>query len=258
MSPASDIWGIQERDRDRAAPFYALGLTDRQAWFPVLVMRHAGVFLERQYCAFTGTAHGQNSHDFLAQLGSRGFVREVQTGARYQGRLYHVHQKRLYRILETGTLRTEPVAIASVLDDLSHAAALSADHLGVHFTAEPVDRDIMVLADPQLLASAVTNLLNNALKYTRPGGHVILRGRHEHGRVRIQVEDECGGFPDTGRDVFEAFGERRGRDRAGLGLGLSISRKAVLANGGDIHLENTPGHGCMFVVEMPLASVSAI
>ena len=113
-------------------------------------------------------------------------------------------------------------------------------------------------ADPQLLASAVMNLLNNAFKYTRAGGHVVLRAHHDEGRVRIEVEDECGGIPDSTGDPFEPFGDRRGTDRSGLGLGLSIARKAVRAHGGDIHVRNMPGKGCVFVIEVPLPGDGAL
>jgi len=67
------------------------------------------------------------------------------------------------------------------------------------------------------------------------------------------VEDTCGGISDTKGDPFAAFGERRGPDRSGLGLGLSIARKAVLAHGGDISIRNLPGKGCVFVIDIPLA-----
>jgi hypothetical protein len=71
--------------------------------------------------------------------------------------------------------------------------------------------------------------------------------------VRIEVEDECGGIPDGTGDLFKAFAGRRKNDRTGLGLGLSIARKAVRMHGGDIHFRNLPGKGCVFVIEVPLA-----
>ncbi len=98
------------------------------------------------------------------------------------------------------------------------------------------------------------NLLNNAFEYTRPGGQVILQVRISGGRVLISVEDQCGGLPPNGRDPFEPFGDRRGKDRTGLGLGLSIARKAVRSHGGDIHIQNTPGTGCAFIIDLPLAT----
>ena len=51
---------------------------------------------------------------------------------------------------------------------------------------------------------------------------------------------------------FKPFGERRARDRSGLGLGLSIARKAVKAQDGDIHTRNMRGKGCVFVIDVPL------
>ncbi len=96
------------------------------------------------------------------------------------------------------------------------------------------------------------NLLNNAFKFTRSGGHVVLRALSFDDRLRIEVEDECGGLPDGQDDLFRPFSERRGSDRSGLGLGLSIARKAVQAHGGSIHHRNVPGHGCVFVVDLPL------
>ena len=95
------------------------------------------------------------------------------------------------------------------------------------------------------------NLLNNGFKYTRAGGRVTLRAYESNGRIRIEVEDECGGIPESKGDPFQPFGDRRGKDRTGLGLGLSIARKAVRAQGGDVTVRNLPGRGCIFVIEVP-------
>jgi signal transduction histidine kinase len=73
--------------------------------------------------------------------------------------------------------------------------------------------------------------------------------------VEIEVEDECGGIPTSEGDPFQAFGPRRGTDRTGLGLGLSIARKAARAHGGDIYTRNLPGKGCIFVIALPVADV---
>jgi signal transduction histidine kinase len=112
-----------------------------------------------------------------------------------------------------------------------------------------------VTADPQVLSSAVTNLLNNAFKFTRTGGHVVLRARaYGDARLMLEVEDQCGGIPESVGDPFQPFGERRGHNRSGLGLGLSIARKAVRAHGGDITIRNRPGTGCVFTIDLPFAS----
>jgi signal transduction histidine kinase len=71
--------------------------------------------------------------------------------------------------------------------------------------------------------------------------------------VLIDVEDECGGIPPSKTDLFQVFGDRRGGDRSGLGLGLSMARKAVRAHGGDILIRDLPGKGCIFTIQVPLA-----
>ena len=95
---------------------------------------------------------------------------------------------------------------------------------------EPVDPALAVDADPQLLASAVMNLLHNAFKHTPAGGTVVLRAHARGQRLLVEIEDECGGIPESKADLFQPFGDRRGTDRSGLGLGLSIARKAVRAH----------------------------
>ena len=156
--------------------------------------------------------------------------------------------------LDAGKQRRERLIVAEFLDEIAVMANLHAEYRQMHFSVEPAHRELAVNADPQLLASAVMNLLNNAFKYTRAGGHVVLRAHDENGHAIIEVEDECGGIPDSKGDPFQAFGERRGRDRTGMGLGLSIARKAVNAHGGSIDIRNMPGKGCIFVIEVPLAT----
>src|SRR6185503_15987178 len=88
-----------------------------------------------------------------------------------------------------------------------------------------------IYVDRQLFSSAVSNLLQNAFKFTRPASHVHLRSGSTPDRVTIEIEDECGGFPTGSDSIFKAF-QQRSADRGGLGLGLSISRMAIEANSG--------------------------
>jgi signal transduction histidine kinase len=150
--------------------------------------------------------------------------------------------------------RRERVSVTSFLGDLAVAGRLHAESRGLQLVIEPGDPAWAITADPQVLASAVTNLLNNAFKFTPGGGRVVLRARtNDEERLLIEVEDECGGIPVSAGDLFQPFGERRGGDQTGLGLGLSIARKAVRAHGGDIHLHNLPGKGCVFTIDVSLA-----
>lgn len=159
--------------------------------------------------------------------------------------------------MTTDQQRRERVTVAPFLHDIAAAGRLQAEHRQLQFVAQPIDAELAVSADPQLLASAVTNLLNNAYKFTRTGGRVVLRARTEDRRLLIEVEDECGGIPESQGDPFKSFGERRGGDRTGLGLGLSIARKVVTAHGGEVYVRNMPGKGCVFTIDMPLAAEEA-
>jgi signal transduction histidine kinase len=159
--------------------------------------------------------------------------------------------------LAAGKQRRERLPVITLLDEIAATGVLHSEYRNIEFSVGPVDPELAVNGDAQLLTSAVTNLLQNAFKYTPAGGHVSLQAHASEGRLFIDVKDECGGFPQDKTDVFQAFGDRRGRDRSGLGLGLSIARKAMRAHDGDIHIENLPGVGCVFTIDMPLADTPA-
>jgi signal transduction histidine kinase len=151
----------------------------------------------------------------------------------------------------------ERITAMTFLDEIGATGMLHSEYRHIKFIIEPADPSWAVDADPQLLTSAVMNLLHNAFKYTPLGGHVVLRAHATNQRLFIEVEDECGGIPASKGDLFKAFGDRRAPDRSGLGLGLSIARSAVRANDGDISIRNLPGKGCVFVIELPLIAAAA-
>jgi signal transduction histidine kinase len=150
--------------------------------------------------------------------------------------------------------QSERVPLTAFLSDIGVAGHLQAESRGLHFSIDLAEPQLSVNADPQLLTSAVMNLLNNAFKYTPAGGCVALRARRDGERVHIEVEDECGGFPEGTDPAIKAFADRRKENRTGLGLGLSIARKAVRMHGGDIQHRNMPGKGCVFIIDVPLAT----
>jgi signal transduction histidine kinase len=146
----------------------------------------------------------------------------------------------------------EPVSVQAFLTEISVTAGLHAEYLGLRFTHEPVDPAWVINVDPQLLGSAVSNLLNNAFKFTRAGGRVVLRAHNEHGWLLIEVEDECGGIPAVEGDPLRRGGSPDASK--GRGLGLAVAQNAVRAQGGDINIRNMPGRGCVFIIELALAT----
>jgi len=145
----------------------------------------------------------------------------------------------------------EPISIRELLEEVGVAATMEAKGKELVFTIAPVDEVLGVDADRPMLLSAVTNLLQNAFKFTRKGGHVSLAARALTDRVLIDIDDECGGLPSgDSEELFQSF-KQRGIDRSGLGLGLSISRRGVEANGGKLGVRNVPGKGCVFTIDLP-------
>jgi signal transduction histidine kinase len=138
-------------------------------------------------------------------------------------------------------------ALDVILQEVSVAARLDADARGIEFITT-IENGISLEVDRQMVSSALANLLQNAFKFTRPGGRVHLAASLENGHVMIEVADQCGGLPPgVAEDLFLPF-EQRSLDRSGVGLGLSISRRAVKANGGTLHVRDLPGTGCVFTI----------
>jgi hypothetical protein len=153
--------------------------------------------------------------------------------------------------------RHDRVSLVGFIDEIAAAASLHAQARNLRLTVERVDPTLVIDVDSQLLASAVMNLVHNALQYTHAQGQVTIRAYAKHDRAFIDVEDECGGLAQGATEQARPLGDRRRRARSGLGLGLSISRRAVTAIGGEVHTRDLPGKGCIFTVELPLATAAA-
>lgn len=144
----------------------------------------------------------------------------------------------------------EPLRVAGVFDEI--AAMIYPDASARRqILAIEVDPDLEIMTDRQYLTSAVSNLVQNGLKYTPNQGHIHLRARGLDDRFVIEVEDECGGLPvNVANALFVPF--VRGTTRSpGTGLGLSIVARATKRLGGDVHARNLPGKGCIFTIELP-------
>lgn len=111
--------------------------------------------------------------------------------------------------------------------------------------------NISIESDQQLLLSAITNIVQNAIKYTKENGHVLLSAKLSDECIVIEVRDECGGI-DEGqiKDLFKPF-KSGTQDKSGLGIGLTIVKQATSLLQGKISVENNPGCGCTFVLELP-------
>jgi signal transduction histidine kinase len=148
------------------------------------------------------------------------------------------------------------VEVGKFIKEIADAATLEAHQRGLEFVVSPVPAGVAVDVDRQLLTSVVGNLVQNAFKFTRAHSTVTLRVVAGADRVRIEVQDECGGLAGEveGKDLVPAF-DQRGADRTGLGIGLRFSQWGVAVNGGKLYARNLPGTGCVFTVDLPQSAM---
>jgi signal transduction histidine kinase len=139
----------------------------------------------------------------------------------------------------------------SFIAEVQSAAAL--DPLANHcrLTVAPIDADLSVFGDAEMLSIAVRNLLQNAFKFTKPHTDVSLSARESGDRILIDITDHCGGLPPGSAERLLLPFVQIGSDRSGLGLGLDICRRNVEANGGSLRVRDIPGSGCVFTIDLP-------
>lgn len=148
--------------------------------------------------------------------------------------------------------------IASAIETSQPLIEAGRHVLQVHLPDEP----LMLHADPTRIAQVVGNLLNNAAKYTAPGGDIRLQARRDGGNAVVSVSDSGVGIrEELLTAVFDMFTQdRRNIDRAqgGLGIGLTLVRRLVELHGGTVTATSPgPGKGSTFTVVLPLAIGSA-
>ena len=132
--------------------------------------------------------------------------------------------------------------------------AAAAEDVALHCAAESA----RVRGDPRLLGDLVANLVDNGVRYNRPGGRVDVSLGREEGQAVLRVRDTGIGIPSEAQaHLFERFfrvDPARSRKHGGSGLGLSIASWIVEAHGGSIEVESRPGAGSTFTVRLPAAA----
>ena len=145
----------------------------------------------------------------------------------------------------------ENFSVASFIADAEAAGELRASLAGCAFTVPPVDPNLVVRGDRELLLAALGNLLQNACKFTRANTEVTLNAYASGEFVLIEVKDHCGGLPPGSTEKLFAPFTQHSHDRSGLGLGLSVARQSVEAEGGTLAVRDAPGVGCVFTISLP-------
>ncbi len=153
--------------------------------------------------------------------------------------------------------RLHLLSLAELIGEVKISASLEAQARGCGFSVSHVDPGLAIHVDRELLFCAISNLLQNAFKFTEQNTEVSLNVRTTADRILIEVEDSCGGLPaGEAQKMFQPF-TQGGDDKSGLGLGLSICRRSVEANNGVLSVRDMPGSGCVFTIDLPRQSVAA-
>jgi signal transduction histidine kinase len=161
--------------------------------------------------------------------------------------------------LESGEvqLRRERVPLASVLGDVLSEIDVGRADLEVGLTSEVPENLPPIDADPERVHQVLFNLIDNALRFTPPGGEVRVEAHRHNGVVEVSVADTGVGIPAEALPrLFERFyrvDPSRSREDGGTGIGLAIARSVVEAHGGTITAESEPGHGSTFTFDLPVA-----
>jgi signal transduction histidine kinase len=169
-------------------------------------------------------------------------------------RIRVVVERSLASVRAEANLRSdERVDVADVLRQGLATAELEAAPRRIELANVASSDALIVEVDRVLFSSAIDNLLQNAIKFTRPGGAVVVAAKRVADRIVVDVADSCGGLAEGAEArIFESFSQE-GSDRTGLGLGLSSSRRIVRAMRGDIRARNRPPTGCVFTIDLPSA-----
>jgi two-component system, OmpR family, phosphate regulon sensor histidine kinase PhoR len=160
--------------------------------------------------------------------------------------------------IEAGTVAVEPapVRLASLVAECFTALASRADGRGVRLINE-VGPEVTVRADARRLEQMLTNLVDNAVKFTREGGEVRVSHEREGARDRVRVADTGEGIPAEHLPrIFERFyrvDRARSREMGGTGLGLAIVKHLARAHGGEVSALSEYGVGSTFTIELPAA-----
>jgi len=155
------------------------------------------------------------------------------------------------RIAAGSSAQRQLVSLKDFIEDVRVFASLEAQQHECTLSVPPVDPALGVYADQHLLSSALSNVLQNAFKFTKYQSAVTLKARAAGDRVLIEVEDRCGGLaPGDIERMFLPFAQT-GTDTTGLGLGLTLSRRGVEANDGTLRARDIPGSGCVFTISLP-------
>jgi two-component system sensor histidine kinase SenX3 len=151
----------------------------------------------------------------------------------------------------------DTVQVIDVVSGAIERTSGFADKRDMHIAVLDLPDGVSVIGDRRQLISALGNIVENAVKYSEPGGHVQIRVRVQGGFAELMVADQGIGIPAAEHSrIFERFyrvDKARSRDTGGTGLGLAIVRHVANNHGGEVLVSSAEGEGSTFVIRLPLA-----
>ncbi len=217
------------------------------------------------------------SHELMTPITSiKGFVETLRDGAvadpertkeflsiiaRHADRLSTIVEdllslSRLEQGVEKGQIKFEKANLRQVLNEAVSLCEQRAREKDIAIELE-IREDVVMDVNAPLLEEAVTNLIDNAIKYSERKKTVSVRAGKEGDSVVIKIIDRgCGISPEHLPRIFERFyrvDKARSREMGGTGLGLSIVKHIVSAHGGHVHVESEPGKGSTFSIYLPIS-----
>lgn len=159
--------------------------------------------------------------------------------------------------IESGRVPLRRLIINSseIVDRVVERLQVQAERLGLTLLTDYPKDLPQVFADPDRIGQVFVNLIHNSIKFTRPGGKIIVHAYSDRGRVVFKVEDNGIGIePESLQRIFERFYKTdRARSSGGTGLGLSIAKHLIESHGGRIWVESEVGKGSSFFFTLPIA-----
>jgi len=224
---------VNERQRPNGFYKSLIAMTGHDLRHPLQIIVSANSLLSRRISGIQESEHLAKSQRATVEL-MRQLDRLIDA--------IRVHER-------AETIELKPVRVAELIDNLYRNHRAAAQNAGLQFHV--VRSSAVVMSDSMLLEGILRNLINNSIKYTRPGGKILLGCRRAASGIRIEVHDTGTGIAAANMcKIFNAF-ERLDSDvPEGVGLGLFIVRHAAASLGHRIDVRSTEGKGSCFSVEI--------
>jgi len=236
--------------------------------------RQAAENLSQLKSSFVATVSHELRTPLTSMIGSLGLIKGNVAGDlnNAQAKLIDVAHKNSELLLnlinsildlekiESGTIEFDfrDISITNLLEQAASGIAGYGEQVNINFKLKSPDEDLYVYGDYEKLMQVLNNLLSNAAKFSQPGQSVTIFAQARNHYVRIGIEDQGQGIPDSFKatiyDKFTQLDSRDNRNTSGTGLGLAIAKLITDKHNGKIDFHSVVGKGTTFYIDIPTSS----